>query len=247
MSFECRSTVAVNNQRYSQQWEYICSPASVLLLGRWWYLHTLLQPTMSVCIWQQDRPQKSVNTSFKGSLSNGGIRSGSHSSAPWVFAYSSLGNGGICSGLHSSAGITNWHGWQCWMWTSTIRSKPGNQTLVLRYSFVFVTPWCPSWASQTTLSQSDLGTNTQDPHTTNPPTTTSSVKTGSNWGPRACRSGAVKYPLAIALLSSVSSGSWFVSSSSSCHDTASGSAASTTALMSFSNNPSPSCHGLSVN
>ena len=31
-----------------------------------------------------------------------------------------------------------------------IRSKPGNQTLVLRYSFVFVTPWCRSWASRTT-------------------------------------------------------------------------------------------------
>ena len=72
--------------------------------------------------------QKSMATFFQGWLRSGDIRSGSR----------------------SFAGVTTWHGWQCWMWASTIRSKPGNQTLVLRYSFVFVTPWCRSWASRTT-------------------------------------------------------------------------------------------------
>ena len=122
----------------------ISGPASVVLLRRWWYLQTLLQPTVIVCIYMTMRrylpvligPQKSMATSFQGSL----------------------GSGDICSGSHPFAGVTTWHGWQCWMWASTIPSKPGNQTLVLRYSFVFVTPWCPSWGSRTTFSRSDLGT-----------------------------------------------------------------------------------------
>ena len=38
------------------------------------------------------------------------------------------------------------------------------------------------------------GSTMQDPHPTNPPVTASSVKTGSKWGQRACRSGSVKHP-----------------------------------------------------
>ena len=70
-----------------------------------------------------------------------------------------------------------------------------------------VTPRCLSWAIRTTLSRSTLDTTMRDPPTTNPPTTANSVKTGSNCGPRAFFSGGVKYPLAIALLSSFSAGS----------------------------------------
>lgn len=61
--------------------------------------------------------------------------------------------------------------------------------MVLRYSFVYVTFWFPTWASWTTLSWCYVGGAMQDPRTTNPLTAASSVKTGLNWGPRAFCSG----------------------------------------------------------
>ena len=50
----------------------IWCPVSVLLLGRWWYLQTLLHSTVSVL---------HMTTSFQGSFGNFDIRSGSHSFA----------------------------------------------------------------------------------------------------------------------------------------------------------------------
>ena len=120
---------------------------------------------------------------------------------------------------------------------SIIWSKPGNQTLVLRYSFVFVTFWFPSQASQTTLSLSDLVTTLRDPRRTNPPTTAISAKAGLKWGPSAFLSGIVKYSLAIEVLSSLRSGSL---SASSSHKTASGNIVCTTALMLYFLNSSSS-------
>ena len=120
---------------------------------------------------------------------------------------------------------------------SIIWSKPGNQTLVLRYSFVFLTFWFPSQGSRTTLSLSDLVSTARDPRRINLPTTASSAKTGLNWGQRAFRSGIVKYSLAIALLSSLRSGSLAASSS---HKTASGNTACKTALMLYFLNSSSS-------
>ena len=77
-------------------------------------------------------PQKSMATSFQGSLGMDVMHSGSLSGDM----------------------LTTWHGWQCWMCTSTILSSPGNQTLVRRYSLVLVMPWWPSCASLITLTRS---------------------------------------------------------------------------------------------
>ena len=133
--------------------------------------------------------------------------------------------------------------WYCWQTLLLPTMSVCNWRLggiLLRYFFVIVAPWCPSRASRTTLSQSAPGTTMRSPHTPNPPTSANSVKTGSYCGPRVFFSGAVKYPLAIALLNFFSSGPWHVSSSRSSHETASGSTARTTALISFSNSSSSS-------
>ena len=59
-------------------------------------------------------PQKSIATSFHGSL----------------------GMGVMCSW----ATVTTWHVWQCWMCASTILYNPGNHPLARRYSLVLVMP-----------------------------------------------------------------------------------------------------------
>ena len=61
-------------------------------------LHTVTNRYFPVLI----GPQKSTATSFQGSLGMGVMRNGSLS----------------CDML------TTWHGWQCWMCTSTIMSTP---------------------------------------------------------------------------------------------------------------------------
>ena len=158
-------------------------------------------------------PQKCMATSFQGSK----------------------GMGVMCNGSLSCGMLTTWHGWQCWMSTSTILSNPGNQTLVRRYSLVLVIQWWPSCASLTTLSRSILGTMIHRPQTTSPPTTANSVKMASYFGPNALFSSAVKYPLAMASFMSDSSLSESVSASSSCQVTASGTDDFTIAMISFSN------------
>ena len=90
-------------------------------------------------------PQKSMATSFQGSLGMGVMRNNSLS----------------CDML------STWHR----MWASTILPSPGNHTLVRGYSLVLVIPLWPSCASLTTSSRSVLGTMIHGPRTTSPPTT----------------------------------------------------------------------------
>ena len=167
-------------------------------------------------------PQKSMATSFQGSLGMGVMHNGSLS----------------CDML------TTWHRWQCWMWASTILSSPGNHTLVRRYSLVLVIPWWPLCTSLTTLSHSVLGTTIHGPRTTSPPTTANSLKMVSYCGLSALFPCAVKYPLAMASFKSDSSVSECVSSSSSCQVTASG--CFTIAMISFSNSSTVSLSSNSV-
>ena len=130
--------------------------------------------------------------------------------------------------------LTTWHRWQCWMCASTILSSPGNYTLVRRYSLVLGIPWWLSCVSLTTLSLSVLGTTIHGPQTTSPPSTANSVKMVSYCGLSALFCCAVKYPLAMASFKSNSSVSEYVSSSSSCQVTASGTDDFTIAMISFS-------------
>ena len=116
-------------------------------------LHTVTNRYSPVLI----GPQKSTATSFQGLLGMGVMRN--------------------CS--LSCDMLTTWHGWQCWMCTSTIMSSPGNHTLVRRNTLVLVLPWWPSCASLTTLSRSVLGTTIRGPRTTSSPTTANSVKMAS--------------------------------------------------------------------
>ena len=73
-----------------------------------------------------------------------------------------------------------WHGRHVSIYSVVFLSIPGNQTLLRKYSFVLVRPWCPSCASAIMSCCNSLGITIRVPLITSDFTIDSSLKISLN-------------------------------------------------------------------